>query len=82
MDLRRQVGLNVRLARAKKGWSQEELAFRSGLRRTYVSGVERGERNPTVLVLGRLADALDMPPREFFRPERPTSGSRGGQANG
>jgi transcriptional regulator with XRE-family HTH domain len=68
MDLRLQVGLNVRHARANKGWSQEELAFRSGLHRTYVSGVERGVRNPTVLVLGRLADTLGVPPAALFQP--------------
>jgi transcriptional regulator with XRE-family HTH domain len=52
MDLRRQVGLDVRSARAKDGWLQEECGFRSALRRTYVSGVARGERNPTVLSWG------------------------------
>ena len=67
MDLRRQVGLNVKSVRTRKGWSQEELAFRSGLHRTYVSGVERGVRNPTVLVLGRLAEALGVAPVELFQ---------------
>jgi transcriptional regulator with XRE-family HTH domain len=70
MDLRRQVGLNVRQARARRGWSQEELAFRSGLHRTYVSGVERGMRNPTVLVIGRLAATLGLPPADLFQPVR------------
>ena len=41
--------------------SQEELAFRSGLHRTYISGIERGVRNPTVLVLERPAEALGVP---------------------
>jgi len=68
MDLRLQVGLNVRRVRNAKGWSQEELAFRSGLHRTYVSGVERGARNPTVLVIGRLADTLGVPPAHLLRP--------------
>lgn len=62
MDLRKQVGLNVQRIRKEKGWSQEELAFRAGLHRTYVSGVERGIRNPTVLVLGQLAEALEVTP--------------------
>lgn len=44
----------------EKGWSQEELADRSGLHRTYVSGVERGVRNPTITVLDRLASALEV----------------------
>ncbi len=70
MDLRRQVGENVKLVRTKNGWSQEELAFRSGLHRTYVSGVERGAWNPTILVLGRLAAALGVPPAELFQPSK------------
>jgi transcriptional regulator with XRE-family HTH domain len=60
MDIRRQVGLNVRQIRKERGWSQEALAFESGLDRTYISGVERGVRNPTVLVLHELAQALKV----------------------
>ena len=62
MDMRKRVGLNVQRIRKERGWSQEELAFRAGLHRTYVSGVERGIRNPTVLVLGQLAEALEVTP--------------------
>jgi len=62
MDIRRQVGLNVQRIRRSRGWSQEELAFQSGLHRTYISGIERGTRNPTVTVLKVLADALGTPP--------------------
>jgi transcriptional regulator with XRE-family HTH domain len=61
MDIRRLVGLNVRQMRKERGWSQEDLAFESGLDRTYVSGVERGVRNPTVLVLYELAQAFKVP---------------------
>jgi transcriptional regulator with XRE-family HTH domain len=60
MDLRRLLGQNVRLFRTRLGISQEELAFRSGLHRTYVSGVERGIRNPTVMIIARLAKALGV----------------------
>ena len=49
----------VRLLRISKGWSQEELAARSGLHRTYVGAVERAERNITVGTLYKLAHALD-----------------------
>jgi transcriptional regulator with XRE-family HTH domain len=51
--------------RAKKGWSQEELADRSGLHRTYISGVERAVRNPTVTVLDKIAVALGAPIAEL-----------------
>jgi transcriptional regulator with XRE-family HTH domain len=61
MDIRRRVGLNVRRFRTERGWSQEELAFECGLHRTYISGVERGIRNPTVLVLDEIATALKIP---------------------
>jgi transcriptional regulator with XRE-family HTH domain len=67
MDIRRLVGLNVQRLRQEKGWSQEELAFRSGLHRTYVSGVERGKRNPTVVVLDRIARSLGVSPAELLR---------------
>jgi transcriptional regulator with XRE-family HTH domain len=60
MDVRRRVGLNVKRFRAERGLSQEELAFECGLHRTYVSGVERGVRNPTVVVLERIAKALKV----------------------
>jgi transcriptional regulator with XRE-family HTH domain len=61
-DYRKIVGRNVRSLREQLGISQEELGFRSDLDRTYVSGVERGVRNPTVMVLARLATALDVEP--------------------
>ena len=57
-----QLGLNVQRIRRERGWSQEELAFRAGLHRTYISGVERGVRNPTISVVGRLAEALQVAP--------------------
>ncbi|MBR9972106.1 helix-turn-helix domain-containing protein [Magnetospirillum sulfuroxidans] len=60
MDICSNLGRNVKRIRLEKAWSQEELAFRSGLHRTYVSGVERGKRNPTVIVLQQIADALEV----------------------
>ena len=47
--------------RGEAGLSQDELAHRAGLHRTYVSGVERGVRNPTITVLEKLAKALGVP---------------------
>lgn len=61
MEVRRRVGLNVRYLREARGLSQEALAFECGLHRTYISGVERGVRNPTVVVLEKIAKALKTP---------------------
>ena len=61
VDIRRRVGLNVRRFRQERGLSQEQLAFECSLHRTYISGVERGIRNPTILVLERIATALKVP---------------------
>ena len=58
MDIRQQVGRNLKRIRKERGWSQEELAFESGLHRTYISGIERGARNPTIVILARLAETL------------------------
>jgi transcriptional regulator with XRE-family HTH domain len=75
MDIRRRVGLNLRSLRLARGWSQEALAFECGLHRTYVSGVERGVRNPTVLVLKILANALGAPAAALLeeRPAKPAA---------
>lgn len=58
MDVRRRVGLNVLDLRRRRGLSQEALAGLADIHQTYLSGVERGRRNPTVEVLARIARAL------------------------
>ena len=58
MDVLKRIGRNVRRLREAKGFSQEQLAFEADMHRTYVSGIERGVRNPTAPVLERLATAL------------------------
>lgn len=60
MDVRKKLGSKVQRLRHEQGLSQEELADRAGLHRTYVSGVERGVRNPTLTVIERLARALGV----------------------
>lgn len=62
MDVRVRVGRNLRRYRRARGVSQEELADLCELDRTYVSGIERGLRNPTVVVLERLANVLGVAP--------------------
>jgi transcriptional regulator with XRE-family HTH domain len=58
MDMRRLVGGNVRRIRQKKGLTQEQLAEVSGFSQQYISGLERGRRNPTVVTVYELASAL------------------------
>lgn len=60
MEIRQRLAANMKALRVAKGWSQEEFADRCGLHRTYVSGVERGIRNPTLTVLEKLADGLGV----------------------
>lgn len=67
MDIRKQVGLNLKRLRENAELSQEGLAWEADLHRTYISGVERGIRNPTVVVLAKIAKALKADPAEFFR---------------
>lgn len=62
MDLVVLLGRNVRIQRQARGLSQEQLAFEAGMKRSYLSELERGLRNPSVRALGRLAAALDIEP--------------------
>jgi transcriptional regulator with XRE-family HTH domain len=62
MDVVQLLGANVRRYRKLAGMSQEELSLESGLKRSYVSDLERGTRNPSVRALGRLAEALKVEP--------------------
>ena len=68
MDMRKLVGLNVRRLRIERDMTQEAFAERSGFSQQYVSDLERGRRNPTVVSLYELATALDVMPAELLRP--------------
>ena len=61
MDWPKIAGENIRRTRVQKGLPQEEVAHRVGLATSYFGQVERGVRNPTISVLGRIADVLDVP---------------------
>ena len=67
MDVREVLSRNLKRVRQLRGLSQEELAFRSELHRTYVSGVERGIRNPSIMILQRMAAALDVQVWELLK---------------
>jgi transcriptional regulator with XRE-family HTH domain len=70
MDMRRLVGQNVRRIREKKGLTQEEFAEMSGFSQQYISGLERGQRNPTVITVYELATALGVSHMDLLRPSR------------
>lgn len=53
------LGETIRALRTERGYSQEELAFQSGLHRTYIGSLERGERNVAIVNIVRIAEALD-----------------------
>jgi transcriptional regulator with XRE-family HTH domain len=55
------LGKNVRRFRRQRGLTQEELAFEAEIDLTYMGGIERGKRNPSLLVMARIADALSVP---------------------
>ena len=61
-------GERVRKLRKQKNLSQEDLGLACTLDRTYIGGVERGERNISLLNIVRIAEALNVEPGELFRP--------------
>ncbi len=69
-DWRKIVGSNVRALRIAKGITQEELAFEADLDLTYVGGIERGKRNPSLMVMTRLAEALSVNPVALLTIQR------------
>ncbi|MBX9615937.1 MAG: helix-turn-helix domain-containing protein [Caulobacteraceae bacterium] len=69
MDLVALMGRNIRRVRGAHGLSQEEVAFRAGMKRSYLSELELGRRNPTVRALERLAHALNIDPRDLLTPD-------------
>jgi transcriptional regulator with XRE-family HTH domain len=70
MDMRRLVGQNARRIRQKKGLTQEAFADISGFSQQYISSLEQGRRNPTVITVYELAVALGVSHVDLFRPAR------------
>jgi len=66
MDIRRVFGANVRRYRVAAGLSQEAVAVKMGVDRAYVSGMERGQQNVTLLTMWHLAEALNVKPAELL----------------
>ena len=66
MKLRDRVGLNVRNLRNSKGLNQEQLALAAEVDRSYISEIELAKNSASIDVLERIADALDVDPKELF----------------
>jgi transcriptional regulator with XRE-family HTH domain len=71
MDMRKLVGRNALRIRKERGLTQEQLAERSGLSQQYISGLEQGRRNPTIVTLYELATALGVSHVTLVQPDRP-----------
>lgn len=65
-----ELGKRLRHFRTEKGYSQESLADETQLDRTYISGLERGKRNPSFLILKKIANSLDIPIEKIFNQEK------------
>ena len=67
MEWEKIVGANIKRLRKERGLSQEALAGEAGLAMRHLGRIERGEGNPTVAVLSKLAEVLGVSPTEFYR---------------
>lgn len=66
MEIRQRLARNLRMLRAERQWSQEHVSFEAGLTRVYLSELERGTRNPSIVVLEKLATVFAVPPARLL----------------
>ena len=67
IDLFYEIGLRIQYLRFLKKWTQEDLAFHSGVNTHYICDMENGKRNPTIKVLNRVAISLGVTLEDFFK---------------
>lgn len=67
MDINKQLGMRIKYLRKIKKLSQEDLALEAGINKNYLSDLERGERNPTLKILEKIAQALGINLQELFK---------------
>ena len=67
MNVLTQLGMRIRYLRKQKGMSQLDLALEAGINKNYISDLERGSRNPSLLILERIAKALDVSLENLFQ---------------
>jgi transcriptional regulator with XRE-family HTH domain len=66
IKIQEKYGIKVKEFRIKKGWSQEKLALNADLDRTYIPSIEKGERNVSIVVIEKIAIALEVDIEDFF----------------
>lgn len=66
MNIKQKFGSNVKKFRINKGWSQEKLALKAELDRSYIPSIEKGERNISIVVIEKISIALEIEIKEFF----------------
>lgn len=76
MDWNKVVAANVKRLRMERGLTQESLAHDAELDLTYIGGIERERRNPTVEVLGRIASVLGVTPSQLLEDDRGSTGQK------
>ncbi|WP_084175702.1 helix-turn-helix domain-containing protein [Brevundimonas bacteroides] len=81
MDWRVILGEKVRQLRLERGITQEQLAFEAKVDLTYVGGIERGRRNPSLLVIARIAAALGAEPADLIAQKARAKDSKAGMLN-
>ncbi len=67
MDIKLQFGMRLKYLREQKGWSQEKLSLESGINKNYISDLENGRRNPTLVIMDRLSIALGITLSELLK---------------
>lgn len=67
MDIKKKFGKKVKLLRIEKGWSQEKLALNADLDRTYIPSIEKGDRNVSITVIEKIADAFKLSISDLFK---------------
>jgi len=66
MKIQDRLARNLRMLRAERRWTQELVAFEAGITQVYLSELEAGKRNPSIVVLEKLATALSVPPARLL----------------
>jgi transcriptional regulator with XRE-family HTH domain len=67
MNVNRQLGMRISYLRKQRSWSQEELSFRSGIHKNYLSDLENGRRNPSLRIIESLTKAFDVSLSDLFK---------------